>query len=75
MQSHPERFQKALEEYLRYFRKREFKKKELDKLLCLDGTTLLNIGRKRGLEFRIPPEVNDHLIQLSEPPMPERRAG
>jgi hypothetical protein len=67
-QGHGARFQTALESYLSYFRKREFKKKELDKLLCLDGTTFLNIGRKRGLDFRIPPEMNDHIIQLGGPP-------
>jgi hypothetical protein len=64
MQSHGARFQEALALYLGYFRKREFRKKELDNLLCLDGTIFLHLGRKRGLEFRIPPEVSNHLIQL-----------
>jgi tetratricopeptide (TPR) repeat protein len=57
-------FQKCLEAYLRYFRKSEFKKTSLDKLLCLDGTTLLNLGLHMGLGFSIPPEVEDHIICL-----------
>lgn len=57
-------FQKSLESYLRYFRKSEFKKTSLDKLLCLDGTTLLNIGLHMGLAFSIPSEVEDHIIRL-----------
>lgn len=57
-------FQKCLEAYLRYFRKSEFKKSSLDKLLCLDGTTLLNLGLRMGLAFSIPPEAEDHIIRL-----------
>jgi hypothetical protein len=57
-------FQKSLESDLRYFRKSEFKKTSLDKLLSLDGTTLLNIGLHMGLAFSIPPEVEDHIIRL-----------
>lgn len=59
-----DQFQKCLEAYLRYFRKSEFKKTSLDKLLCLDGTTLLNLGLHMGLGFSIPPEVEDHIIRL-----------
>jgi hypothetical protein len=66
-QNNKAKFQTALEAYLLYFREREFRSRELDKLLCFDGTTLLYIGRKRGLEFRIPPELNDHIIQLGGP--------
>src|SRR5688500_4655429 len=56
------RFQRTLEEYFRYFRKSEFKKTSIDKLLSFDGTTLINVGRKQGLQFKIPPEVEDHII-------------
>ncbi len=59
-----DQFQKCLEAYLHYFRKSEFKKTSLDKLLCLDGTTLLNLGLHVGLAFSIPPEVEDHIIRL-----------
>lgn len=57
-------FQKALEAYLDYFRRREFKRKDLSKLLCYDGTTLLNIGRHQGLDCKIPPVVEDYIIRL-----------
>ncbi len=58
------RFQASLEGYLQYFRKSEFKKKSLGKLLTFDGTTLLNIGRRNGLQFKVPPELEDHIIRL-----------
>lgn len=57
-------FQKSLETYLHYFRRSEFKKSSLDKLLCFDGTTLLNIGTRDGLVFRTPPEVENHIIRF-----------
>ena len=55
-------YEHSLKEYLEYFRKREFKKTKLSKLLCLDGTTLLNVGKEEGLDFKMPPEVRDHII-------------
>lgn len=58
------RFQEALATYLCYFPKREFKKKQLYNLLCMDGTTLLNIGKREGLDFVVPPKAEDHLIRL-----------
>jgi hypothetical protein len=57
-------FQRSLEEYLCYFRKREFRTKELNKLLATDGTILLHLGAREGLEFHAPPEVSDQLIRL-----------
>ncbi len=45
------------EEYLLYFPKREFKRKALGKLLCFDGTTLFNIGKRMGMEFVVPKTV------------------
>ncbi len=58
------RFRSALEKYLAYFRKSEFTKQSLKKLLCLDGTTLLNIGIRNHLGFKIPAEVQEHIICL-----------
>jgi hypothetical protein len=58
------KFQESLEAYLNYFRKREFRKNSLDKLFCYDGTTLMNIGKQEGLEFKIPQSAEDYLIQL-----------
>jgi hypothetical protein len=59
-----DKFHGALEAYLHYFRKREFKRTKLSKLLCLDGTTLLNIGKRDGFDFKVPPEVEDHIIRF-----------
>lgn len=59
-------FQKGLDAYLRYFVKREFDKANISKLLSLDGTTLVNIGRREGLKFRVLPEAEDHLIEFPE---------
>jgi hypothetical protein len=59
------KFQEALEAYLRYFRKSEFKRTSLDKLLCFDGTTLLNAGKRSGLEFKVPPDLEDYIIRLN----------
>jgi hypothetical protein len=59
-----QKFQQSLTEYLNYFRKNEFKSKELDKLLCTDGTILLNLGLRNGLAFTPPPNVADQLIRL-----------
>ena len=52
------------EKYLRYFRKSEFKKTSIDKLLSFDGSTMVNVRKKQGLEFKIPPEVQDHIVRL-----------
>jgi hypothetical protein len=57
-------FQEALTAHLRYFPQREFKKKSLTELLSLDGTTLFHFGRNRNLDFEIPEEAKDHIIQL-----------
>ena len=57
-------YQTSLEHYLHYFKKREFKRNALDKLLSFDGTTLINIGAHRGLNFKCPPEFEDHIIRL-----------
>jgi hypothetical protein len=57
-------FERALEPYLHYFRKTEFKRKELDKLLSFDGTTLLNLGRREGLESAKAREFEDYLFLL-----------
>jgi hypothetical protein len=58
------KFQENLEAYLNYFRKREFRKNSLDRLLCYDGTTLIGIGKREGLDFEIPQSVEDYLIRL-----------
>ena len=60
-----DRFQNSLEVYLHYFRNSEFKRTALNKLLCFDGTTLVNIGKHEGLTFNVPPAFQDHLIRLS----------
>ena len=58
------RFQESLEAYLDYFRKSEFKLASLDKLLCLDGTSLLNLGQRKGMSFGARAEFKDYLIRV-----------
>jgi predicted cupin superfamily sugar epimerase len=58
-------FQKSLEAYLDHFRKREFKRNALDNLLCYDGTILIDIGKREGLEFDTPSAFEDYIIRLS----------
>lgn len=57
-------FQRSLEVYLDYFRKREFKRNALDNLLCYDGTILINIGKRAGMEFKTPRATEDYIIRL-----------
>jgi len=65
LQANDERkLQESLKAYFEYFRKREFKRTKLSKLLCLDGTTLLNVGKRQGFDFKAPPEVEDHIIRF-----------
>jgi hypothetical protein len=58
------RFQTTLAGYLDHFRKSEFNRKRLDRLLCLDGTTLLNLGVRRGLQVAIPAPVEAHIVRF-----------
>jgi hypothetical protein len=56
-------FEKALLAYLAYYCKSEFKR-DLDKLLALDGTTLYHLGRKQGFHIQLPKNVADHVIRF-----------
>jgi hypothetical protein len=58
------KFREALEAYLLYFRKREFRRTSIDKLLAMDGTTLLSVAKRQGLDFKVPSEVEDHIIRF-----------
>jgi hypothetical protein len=54
-------FEEALLAYLAYYRKSEFKR-DLDKLLALDGTTLYHLGRRQGFDIPLPENVVHHVI-------------
>ena len=56
-------FNETLLTYLAYYRKSEFKR-ELEKLLTLDGTTLFHLGRKHGFNVQMPDDVADHVIRF-----------
>ena len=56
-------FEKSLLAYLTYYRKSEFKR-ELEKVVALDGTTLYHLGRRQGFQVTLPEAVADHIIQL-----------
>jgi hypothetical protein len=58
-----EQYRASLLAYLEYYRTREFKR-ELDKLVALDGTTLYHIGRKRGLVVELPEKIGGHIIRF-----------
>jgi hypothetical protein len=60
-------FKTTLLAYLAYYRRSEFKR-EVEKLLSLDGTTLYHLGRKQGLRVQLPEDLNNHVIQFEQNP-------
>ena len=65
MDNDAKQFEKTLLAYLAYYRKSEFKR-QLSKLLALDGTTLYHLGRKHGYIVSLPEDVAEHIIQLPD---------
>lgn len=57
------KFEKALMEYLAFYKKSEFKR-IVDKVMSLDGTILYHLGRKQGFAVELPGILSDHIIQF-----------
>jgi hypothetical protein len=56
-------FEKTLLAYMTYYLKSEFKR-DVDKILALDGTTLYHLGRKQGFNVQLPENMADHIIRF-----------
>jgi hypothetical protein len=57
-------FQDSLDAYLEYFRTSEFRRTSLDRALCYDGSSLLNLGQRNGISFKMREEFKDYFIRL-----------
>lgn len=58
-------FQKALVEWLKYYRKEEFPKEKVTKKITIEGTFFVHWAEKEGMPVTIPPEFADHIVRLS----------
>lgn len=57
-------FDKAFQEYLKYYKKREFPKEVFDEKVTIDGTILYNIAKHDGLSVEFPEEYIDFYVDL-----------
>lgn len=57
-------YQDAMLDYLRYYKKHEFKKKQLDRFVALDASTLYYSGLRKGIGCEIPEELFRHIVKL-----------
>lgn len=57
--------QKALEDWLVYYRKWEFAKQQITKKITIEGTFFVHWAEKEGLDIVVPAEYRDHIVRLS----------
>lgn len=57
-------YQDAMLEYLRYYKKHEFRKNKLDRFLALDASTLYYAGLRKGIVCEIPEDMFCHIVKL-----------
>jgi hypothetical protein len=56
--------QKALIEYLKYYKKNEFPKENITKKISIEGTFFVHWAEKEKLAINVPPEFADHIVRL-----------
>ena len=56
--------QKALVEWLKYYRKEEFPKEKVTKKITIEGTFFVHWAEKEGIPVTVPPEFVDHIVRL-----------
>jgi len=59
------RLNDALGKYLRYFKKREFPKRNIFRKVSVLGTFVYHYGHHLGLAVHVEPEFMDHIVRLS----------
>lgn len=57
-------FQKALVDWLKFYRKEEFPKEKVTKKITIEGTFFVHWAEKEGLPVTVPPEFADHIVRL-----------
>lgn len=56
--------EKALVDWLRYYRKEEFPKEKVTKKISIEGTFFVHWAEKEGIPVVVPPEFADHIVRL-----------
>jgi len=56
--------QKALIEFLKYYKKNEFPKEKITKKISTEGTFFVHWAEKEGLAIAVPAEFEDHIVRL-----------
>ena len=56
--------QKALEDWLSFYRKWEFPKEHITKKVSIEGTFFVHWAEKEGIALKVPPEYEDHIVRL-----------
>jgi hypothetical protein len=56
--------QKRIDEYLAYYRKNEFTRRDVEDKLTVDGTILVHLAEHKGLTVNVAPTFVDHIIRL-----------
>jgi hypothetical protein len=55
---------KALNEYLKYYKQREFPRQYVTKKVARDGTVLYHLARREGIEPQVEAKYLDHIVRL-----------
>ncbi len=57
-------FQRALVQWLKYYRKEEFPKVKVTKKITIKGTFFIHWAEKEGIPLTVPPEFADHIVRV-----------
>ena len=58
-------FNRALESYLREYKKADFPKPNIVKKISVEGTLLVNWGQHQNLEAKVPNGFGDYIVRLT----------
>jgi hypothetical protein len=59
-------FQKALNEWLKYYRKEQFPREKITKKITIEGTFFVHWAEKERISVVVPPEFVDHIVRIPE---------
>lgn len=57
-------FQKALDDWLKHYRKEEFPKEQVAKKITIEGTFFVHWAEKEGVSVTVPLEFADHIVRI-----------
>jgi len=63
-EDHAADFNACLHDYLRHYKKTEFKREEITCKVSMDATILVHLAERWGVEVKVPKAYADHIVRL-----------